>query len=517
MKKIVYSILVFGAALALNSCEKQLDIAQHGVLSYDTYYQTDEEAETGVNALYLEARGMGMNYILGKNMLTDDYWAGGASRADNADLEALNEFTFGSGQNYLEGMFTGYYKIVYKANVVIGHVEDKSEVKQRCIAEARVFRAWAYFELITMWGNPPLVDHELLPDEYSCPNGKTEELWALVESDLNTAIASNKLAEKANADDSGTWRVTKQFAQAVLGKAYLWQGKKKEAADMVDAVINSGKYRLFDGANYENILSYNTKHNCESMCEFNRVKDPNNIMDNFDMTYVMLGWRTDRLNITDPTVHPSNGWGFVVPQKNLYDEFVKEEGERGHRLNSTLKTYPQLMEMGVTIIPGNTIIGEGYFNWKLRYEPEAFGSEIVGMIHHQDMRIMRYAEVLLLAAEANLGINQSKADQYLNEVRQRVGLPQKTATLEAIQLEKRLELCAEGTRYQDMIRWGIAYDRMKDQGAYCPILDSNGQVTHKNYNTDPSKYGFKQGKHELLPYPAKELGLNPNIVQNPGW
>ena len=517
MKNYLYSVLVFGAALALNSCEKQLDIPQHGVLSYDTYYQTDEEAETGVNAIYLEARGMGMNYILGKNMLTDDYWAGGASRADNADLEALNEFTFGSGQNYLEGMFTSYYKIIYKANVILGHVADEGDIKQRCRAEAKVFRAWAYFELISMWGNPPLVDHELLPSEYSCPNGTTEELWGLVESDLTEAIGSGKLAEKSKVDDNLTWRLTKQFAQAMLGKAYLWQGKNKEAAAQFQAVIDSNLYALYTDTDYQDILSYNTKHNRESICEFNRVKDPNNIMDNFDMTYVMLGWRTDRLNITDPTVHPSNGWGFVVPQKNLYDEFVKEEGEDGYRLNNTLKTYPQLNQMGVTIIPGNTIIGEGYFNWKLRYEPEAFGSEIVGMIHHQDLRIMRFAEVLLLAAEAYIGIDQGKADQYLNMVRERARLRTKTATLEAIQVEKRLELCAEGTRYQDLIRWGIAYDKMKDQGAYCPILDSNGRVTHVTYNNDPSKYGFKKGKHELLPYPAKEIGLNPNIVQNPGW
>ncbi|MCF0184668.1 MAG: RagB/SusD family nutrient uptake outer membrane protein [Bacteroidaceae bacterium] len=517
MKKLIYSIFVFGAAMALNSCEKELDIAQHGVLNYDTYYQTDEEAESGVTALYLEARGMGMNYILGKNMLTDDFWAGGASRADNADLEALNEFTFGSGISYLEGMFTGYYQIVYKANVVLGHVDESSEVKKRCRAEAKVFRAWAYFELTSMWGNPPLVDHELLPSEYSCPNGSTEQLWGLVENDLKEAIASGALSEKTAKDDATTWRVTKQFAQAVLGKAYLWQGKNKEAAEAFDAVINSNLYELFPSDNYGNILSYNTKHNCESICEFNRVKDPNNIMDNFDMTYVMLGWRTDRLNIADPTIHPSNGWGFVVPQKNLYDDFVKEEGVLGHRLVNTIKTYAQLNELGVTILPGNTMIGEGYFNWKLRYEPEAFGSEIVGMIHHQNMRIMRYAEVLLLAAEANLGIDQTKADNYYNQVRIRAKLPVKPATLEAIQLEKRLELCAEGTRYQDLIRWGIAYDRLKDQGAYCPILDSNGQVEKKVYNRDPSKFGFKKGKHERLPYPAKELSLNPNIQPNPGW
>ena len=512
MKKYISTILALTAIFALNSCQNQLDIPQHGVSSLETYYSTDEEVEQGTNAIYLEARGLGMNYILGKNMLTDDFWAGGAARGDNSDLEQLNEFNFGVDQSYLQGMFEAYYKIVYKANVIIGRAAADTDVKQRCIAEAKVFRAWAYFELISMWGNPPLVDHELLPEEYSRPNGTDEELWGLVEKDLTEAIASGFLPEKASADDNSTWRLTKQFAQAVLGKAYLWQKKYKEAATAFDEVVNSGKYRLFD-LGYENILSYNHKHNCESLCEFNRIKDDNNPNDNFDMTYVMIGWRVEKMDITDPNVHPDNGWGFVVPQKNLYDAFVAEEGYEGYRLVGTLKTVDQLREMGATIKPGETMISEGIFNWKLRYEPDAFG-DWVGMINHQNLRIMRYAEVLLCAAEAHLQAgNQGKANEYLNMVRSRARLADKTATLEAIQLEKRLELCAEGVRYQDIIRWGLGETLLANQGEKCPLLDSNGQVTWNKYN---STYGFK-AKHNRLPYPGTEMRLNTAIKQNPGW
>ena len=123
-------------------------------------------------------------------------------------------------QGYLEGMFTSYYGIIYKANVVLGHVPDESEIQKRARAEAKVFRAWSYFELISMWGNPPLVDHELEPSEYHKPNGTTEELWALVEKDLTEAINSGLLTEKANADDK-TWRITKQFASEGCGQCHL--------------------------------------------------------------------------------------------------------------------------------------------------------------------------------------------------------------------------------------------------------------------------------------------------------
>lgn len=517
MKKLSYILLVATVA-GLSSCEDKLDISQHGVQNYETYYQTDDEAQTAATAMYLEMRGNGMNYVLGKNMLTDDFWAGGGGRADNGDLEQLNEFTFGTDQGYLQGMFQAYYKIIYKANVILGHVSDDSDVKRRVIAEAKVLRAWSYFELISMWGNPPLVDHELLPTEYSQPNGSTEDLWNLVETDLREAIDSGYLMEKSNADDQSVWQVTKQFAQAMLGKAYLWQEKNSEAAAEFEKVINSGLYRLYDGP-YEDVLSYNTKHNCESIFECNRVKDENNPYDNFDMLYVMLNWRTDRLDgVTQANVIGDNGWGFVVPQKNLYDTFVALEGEDGYRLNHTIKTYQQVKEMGISLKTGNTMINEGYFLWKVRYEPEAFG-DFVGMIHHQNMRYMRYAEVLLLASEAYLAAgNSQKADTYLNMVRDRARLaPKSGATLKDIQDEKRCELCGESVRFQDLLRWGLAYERMKDQGKNCPLLDSNGNVSYNVYNQDPAKYGFKQGKHEHLPYPGAEIRLNPNIKQNPGW
>ena len=182
-----------------------------------------------------------------------------------------------------------------------------------------------------------------------------------------------------------------------------------------------------------------------------------------------------------------------------------------------MKTYPQIADMGITIQTSQTMINEGLFMWKWRYEPEAAG--FMGMVCHQNARWMRYAEVLLLGAEAHLAAgNSGQALKYINEVRDRAKLaPLGTVSLKDIQTEKRLELVGEGTRYQDMIRWGIAADRLKSQGEKCPVLDSNGNVKYNTYNKDASKFGFKTGKHELLPYPGTEIRLNPNITQNPGW
>lgn len=499
---------------SVTSCEDDLDIPQHGVLDYSSYYQTDEQFETAVNALYLELKGTYYNYTMLKGCLSDDVWSGGGVHGDNAELDGCNEFTFDAEQSFIRGVWESYYKIIYKANVVLGHIaEGTSSVGDRARAEAKVFRAFAYFDLISMWGEPPLVDHELAPAEYSVPNGKPEELWALVENDLKEAIASGYLAEKTNADDNTTWRLTKQFAQAMLGKAYLWQNKYSEAAEQFNAVRKSGKYRLFDGA-FEDMLTYKAEYNCESMLESNRIFDANNNMDEFSFYEVMNHWRTDRMTVAADI--QGTGWGFMCPRKDLYDAFVAEEGVNGYRLTSTMKTYDQLKETGSSINAGQTMINEGYFMWKRRFTLEE--SKNGFWVSYNNYRWMRYAEVLLLAAEANFQAgNKSEADACLNEVRTRAKLsPKSNATIEDIKLEKRLELCCEYTRFQDLLRWGEAEARMGKQGEKCPILNSSGVVTYESYNSDPSKYGFK-ARHNRLPIPAVECRLNSAINQNPGW
>ena len=510
---------VLAGVLALTSCNQSLlDIPQKGVLNYETYYSTDEEILTASAAMYLEVRGWEYNVLLCKAMLTDDFYAGGAQRGDNANLQMLNEFTFDAEEDYVEAMFTTYYTLIYKANVVLGHVPEESEIQLRARAEAKVFRAWSYFELISMWGNPPLVDHELEPSEYQMPNGTTEELWALVEKDLTEAIESGMLTQKANPDEK-TWRVTKQYAQALLGKAYLWQKKYAEAATTFDAIVESNTYRLYE--DYENVITYAGKQNPEIMFQSIRYKDENNTWGNFGFTGVMVHFRTDCLEAgcCPAAGLADTGWGFCSPKASLYEDFVAVEGENGYRLNCTVKTYEQMKEIGIKVAEGKTIINEGYFMWKWRFTADATFTGSYGMVDDNNFTWMRYAEVLLCAAEAHLmNNNVGKADEYMNMIRTRAQAPAISGTkLEDIQREKRIELCGECVRFQDLLRWEIADDKMKDQGGSYPTLAQNGSVTYVPINdSDPNKYGFKD-KHNLLPYPGVEIRLNPNITQNPGW
>lgn len=519
-RNIIYAVLAGAMTFGLTNCTDELEIDQHGVLNYDTYYQTDEDAQAATTAIYLQMRSLAYNYLLAKNCLTDDFWAAGGGRNDNAGFEQLNEFTFTANQDLLESMFTSYYQIIYKANVVLAHVEGDSETMNRCRAEAKVFRAFAYFELTTMWGNPPIVDHELNSSEYNRPNGTTEELWSFIETDLTEAIESKALKSKTDVNDKDTWQVTKEYAQALLGKAYLWQSKNAEAAAMFDNVIGSGLYDLYEGE-FENVIQYCAKNNSESLFETIRVDDSENIWDNVDMTGAMIRWRLENMDMTSEfkaVFGTSQNYGFMAPTKDLYDAFVAEEGTDGYRLNQTMKTYDQMKDLGMSIKTGLTVINEGYFMWKWRVGVDACPSTGYGFCYTNNFRWMRLSEVYLLAAEAHLAAgNQSKCDEYMNIVRTRAQVATKSGyTLTDIQNEKRLELCGESVRYQDLLRWGLAYDKLKNNGEKNPQLASNGEVTYNVYNS-AGKYGFQKGKHELLPYPQTEIELNSSIVQNPGW
>lgn len=509
-------------SLVAVSCSHLLDIDQKGVLNYDTYYQTDEQIEAANVAMYLEVRGWMFNVKLAKSMFTDDNYCGGAMRGDNADLQMMNEFTFDAEESYIEGMFTTYYSLIYKANVILGHVDENlGDMAKLARAEARVFRAFAYFDLITMWGNPPLVDHELDPSEYNMPNGTTEDLWNLVVDDLTQAINSGYLVSKTSVNDNATWRVTREFAQALLGKAYLWMATDlkdnsyyaKSAAEF-DKVIGSGLYALVTDMDvYAHPVTGDRKHNSESVFESNFIYDVNNAWQNFGMYHLMIGWRTDRFSSLGTSGHASTGWGFRCPTKDLYDDFVKDEGVDGKRLNATIKTYDQLIAMGA--VPFNSMINEGYFYWKQIPLEADVDNGTYGFGYSANCLWMRYAEVLLCAAEAHfMAGNTSAASQYLNQIRSRAGLSDITATLDAIKLEKRLELCAEGVRFQDLLRWGEG-SRMAGNGTKYPTMQPNGIVSYTDCGN--SVNGFKAGKHERLPYPATEIRLNSEIVQNPGW
>jgi hypothetical protein len=513
--KNIHIALFITAMFSLLSCEEMLDNEQHGAYSPESFYETDEQAEQALATIYAYYSNSGTYYNIYflKNLLSDDFWCGGGNRGDNSQNEQLNEYTFNAEHPYVSAAFQNFYGVIYRSNLILDYVPDESDIQKRARAEAKVFRAFAYIDLISMWGAPPLVNHILTPTEYQQPNGDPVALWLLVETDLTEAITSNALREKTSAGDNSSYHITKQFAQALLGKAYIFQEKFAEAIPLLDGVITSGKYTLVDGNQYENILQHTLENNSESVFEFNYLDDPNNAP--MSLFAAMTGWRSDHMNIAPSSDIYNGTWGFCNPQKELYNTFVGEEGVNGSRLNQSIITYDRFTALGHSIKSSDVLYGcEDILMWKTRKVNSEF---ITGgfMASHNNIRIMRYPEVLLLAAEAHLKGGGSLAASYVNQVRTRAGLsPKGSVSMDDVILEKRLELCGESVRYQDMLRWRIA-DKMASQGTRTPTLQSNGTVTWELLNNAETA-GFKD-RHWLLPFPQAELTSNPNITQNTGW
>ncbi|MDO4462674.1 MAG: RagB/SusD family nutrient uptake outer membrane protein [Bacteroidia bacterium] len=529
---------IYGACLGLmtlfaTGCEDQLDIAKHGNMGgQDDFYTNDTNVGQAVAAMYNEVLGTEVSVWGMKNYLSDDVHCGGGMRGDNSTSEQLNEYAFGADHATIKGAYSALYTTIYTANLIIDKTNYDSEVAQRAIAEAHFFRAWAHFELVSMWGNVPIVDHLLQPSEYRQSNRKPEEVYAFIISDLEEAVSSNALPSKSSIDDKNTGvRVTKEAAYALLGKAKLFAGDAAGAAAAFENIIGSGLYDLWQGA-YRDLFHISGNNCCESILECQVPNDPEKSWD-FFMTqmgyYTITGWRTGLMEVD--TYNPNmwtyvqGGWGFFNPRKELWDEFVRLEGENGYRKQQIITDYTGLQAYGLKIQAGQSLVGcEGYwFHKHQTYVSDCSTYPFVGFPTFQaiNFRLMRYAEVLLLAAEANLAAgNSAKATEYLNKVRARAQEPAlASVSLDDIKAEKRLELCMEGVRYQDLLRWGEGAKYMANQGKQVPSC-AHGDGSTGNVN--PSAFsnpeaGFKAGKHELLPIPHEEIKLNGNMKQNPGW
>lgn len=518
--KYIYVVLLGLLTVFATSCEDKLNIPKHGNMGgQEDFYKTDADAMQALTSLYNSWGGNYFNWFFVSNLLADDVWTGGGTRGDNSDMERLNEYTFDTDHGMVASIYSGMYGIIYNANLIIDLVEPDTQVKKQAVAEAKFFRAWANFELVTLYGTAPKVDHLLAPGEYRQANSTPKELWSFVEQDLNDAIDSNILPSKKNVDDSETGiRVTKEVAQAMLGKAYLFQKKYAEAASILDQVIGSKKYSLWKG-DYDKLLHVAGNGSCESMLEVQKRNDAEQGWNLMTMTFLMQGWRTDRLTLTGEAqaAIATGTYGFMNPRKSLYDAFVAMEGKDGYRLNATIRTYEQVEKGGVMLNAGAVLPNhEGYFNWKNRALKEdcIYDASYFQALQYINLRVMRYAEVLLLATEAHvMGGSQQKALAYINEIRDRAHLaPLSAVTLDDVKKEKRLELCMECVRFQDLVRWGDAETVLGNQGGEVPAFEVKG-VTYPYKN---ASYGFK-AKHNLLPIPLKEMTINPNMVQNEGW
>jgi len=562
--------------LFLGGCTSNfLDIPQQGVTKVTDFYKTDADATGAIMGCYNMIRAMNASiwtsFWMTKESLSDDIYTGGQNSGDRPEYQELNTFTFGPTNSPITNIYKYSYMVIYRANMIVDNFKTPTAYQKIVIAEAKAIRAYMYFELATLYGNVPLVLHELLPTEYAQPNSASVTnadgtitptgLYAQIEKDLTEATVDLPLRSQLKASGSDLARFSKGTAQAFLGKALLYEKKYTQAASTLNALITTGEYGLYQlpeiNNDYTQLFRKSTEFGKESIYEIsyssNRANDWNNAFGDLWLdpsrtnpsnsvwqlcgprgdegfigpqdSLVVAGKKVPNLKFNS-SMRINAGWGFGLPTLDLWKAY-KNAGD-SVRVQATILSEAQVIAQGGTMI--NVVQQPGHTNdmiWgcaglvRLKYttwadETTSANGAVPDLNYGTNLRIMRYADVLLMAAEANLqaGAIQTALDQ-INLVRKRVLLPALTSlTLDNIKLERRLELSFEGSRYQDLVRWGDAANVLKDQGKQVPTGARLGGVLQ--YNNNPAA-GFKAPKNNMFPIPFNEISSNPNVKQNPGY
>lgn len=568
MKKILFSLAL--GTTALVSCNQDLlDIEQKGVITTESFYKTDEDAESALVAAYAYSAqyyanntadcGWNDSPFLNFIYLGDDVVAAGQNKTDNAGQNELHSFRFDTNNGHLSGAFKSFYRSTYACNLVIGNFEPESATKKRCIAEARIIRAFNHFMLAQGWGAVPIVENVLEGADKPGNSESREQVFEWVVKECQEAMTD--LTERQGPDDRlGAVKVTKGFAQALQGKALLYLKKYTEAANVLRQVITSGNYELVPSDQMKTIFHVSGDACSESIFEFNLVYDAgiggygNKTTRNQN---ILWNFRSDKIKLPtgEGTEVVNNGWGALLPSKKFIDALIANDGMESARRKAWILSYDELLydqpynsdadcptleakmadpNRGAYTADG--VYGcSGYFQWKRAYRKEDDNGNGSGSSNMQNMALMRLPEVLLMYAEcqAQTGDADGSGLAALNKIQDRAQANHRSTacTMDEVKNERFLELFMEGIRFFDLVRWGDAPKELGNQGSYfpnyCDAMFTKGEAKHRGYLEDSDagwckaaygdRIGFKTGKHELFPYPYSETSINPNIVQNPGW
>lgn len=492
LNRIYLLVVVLSIAAILPSCEKFLESNPQGDLTQTTFPVTETDALLATNAVYAPLRyasyHSGTFPIL--DIMSDDTRKGSNPGDGASTVGPYDNYTFTTTSEALSSWWSTLYQGIKMANVVILKVPEINmdvALRNRYIAEAKFLRALYYFDLVRAWGGVPIVTSLTPPLQLS--RSTAEDVYKLIEEDLLQAIET--LPEKGTQPDTELGRASKGAARGLLAKVYLFRKDFPNAEKYALEVINSNEYDLemtFTDAN-----SVAGEHGLESVFEIGAVGQeatPGN----------------QYANVQGVRGNPNRGWGFNRPTPNLRSSFETDDP----RIKGTIIDLGDVID-GITILgdgptPDITLDDEGDVLETECYNRKVWtpGTDVASQFGH-NRRILRYADILLIAAEAlNENNKPAEALVYLNDVRERARegnaeiLPDITTTdkdafRDLILTERRHELALEGNRFWDIVRTGQA-------------------------GTVFGPLGFQTGKHELLPIPQNEIDLSQGkMAQNPNW
>jgi hypothetical protein len=514
--------LAGGLLLGATSCQKDiLNQPNPNLATTASFWKTSDDANKGVIACYSGLQQLG-TYRRWLNFAFDIRDDEGTSTSPNNQLADWCRFIIGNYDleiNY--NIYRDHYRGIARCNQVLDNVPtitgmDAGKQKQY-LAEAKFIRALLYFNMVSLYGNisMPLTQPKSLSD--LAPQVTESQVWDQVYKDLMEAIPD--LPASYSGLDLG--RATKGAAQTLLGKAYMQNRRWADASAQFSAVINSNTYRLTD--TYTDNFRHTTENNSESIFEVQFTDTKKGGNDGDDATSSEGGQRSQFFGV------PGFGFNDGEVRPWVVGEFLKEgttTGQRDPRLASTVfynRFDQQQFPSKLPVDNDRGVYGNG--NFEVRYASNARNLGRVFWRKYQtdyyrqfedfdspiNQRVMRYADVLLMQAEAlNEQGQTAAAVPLINQVRQRpstglaaLNASQFTQTSLRAQLmhERVTELTGEGTRWFDLKR----YNFLTDQNAI------NTLASH-----DADYQNFVLNKSRLLPLPQTDVDLA-KLTQNPGW
>ena len=502
MKKYLKMLVLVAFLGSLNACTKFVDYnPQEEFKTTDQdYLKSESDYRTMEISCYTPLQWINQVVPIG-DIATDNAVAGGENASDVIPLQQIDDYTTTPVNGQLTEIWQSAYEGVNRANYLLQYkvsnpAGDKIDFagKDAMYGEVNFLRAYYYFTLVKMFGDVPLfTDKRLsLTDSKSLKRAPKADVYKQIEADLTAAIAVLPPTQIQKG------RITKYAAQALLGKVYLYQNKFDAAATMLDNVINANAFSLVQ--NFGNIFLLSGENGTESVFEIQY----SNVSPYYNWggatrgqgNYAIQQCGIRGLNGSAQMPYAA-GWSTNLPTQNLAAAYAAGDKRKTVTVLDieAYKTANPSFNITYQVAPFKNT---GLYNQKyLPRKGETSGQ--VELNYLNNFRIIRYADVLLMAAEAfnrATAPNDAKAQGYLNQVRQRAFgnasnniTATGTALRQAIWDERRLELAMEGDRFFDLVRTGQAASKIT---------------------------GFKVGKHEVFPIPQQEVDIS-GLTQNAGY
>lgn len=476
--KYIFNLTILMLVLTLFSCNKDfLEPDPTSAISATAFYTDEDQLLSGVINMYDGIQGINQiadtdsdknHSIQLEYYITEMRSDNTRTKSSEGEAAQFESFALESTNGIVSDYYRSFYNIIYRANLVLENLDVASdEVAAKFEGEAKFVRAYAYFNLVRLYGDIPLVDRVIAPLETDIQFTRvaTSQIYDLIVSDLNTAVS--------NLDNTYKNRASKAAAQALLAKVQLTLGNYTEARSLCEAVMESG-FSLED--NFKDVF-YN-EGNDEVIFAIGYLADNSEDSQCFS---------TEWLN----AVGRSSGVNYVTDEAVAFlDANGGDRTAYSYRVDVLQPTQHQV----VKYLPnGDASLG---------IDPVSSDPSLAG----NDWIVLRYADVLLMHVEAIMGAGtgESTTDPAalasFQAVRDRAGLTDPVVSISRQELldERRAELAFENQRLFDLIRFGVAND----------VLSSFAAAN--NYTFAPTDL--------LLPIPQREINLSNGVLtQNPGY